>query len=155
MSTHPPNKNKTLIQRIALARSRCGPSTDFMLWFGGLVAPSHQATQPPYTNKQNNNMNDNVCVEGVENLVCRRRGFLWFGGLEAWWTDGLVTPRNQTNTNEEPLGHQASRPPRPLMSVFRSVVGQIWSNACVCCFLLCGGGGSENTKHKINLLCCR
>ena len=31
----------------------------------------------------------------------------------AWWTDGLVTPSNQTNTNKEPLGHQASRPPRP------------------------------------------
>ena len=31
----------------------------------------------------------------------------------AWWTDGLVTPSNQTNTNQEPLGHQASRPPRP------------------------------------------
>ena len=67
------------------------------------------------------------CATKLPNHQTKQHGYVLFNGLVAWWPGGLVTPNHQTNTNQEPLGHQATKATKKQVCLF------------VCCCLRFGG----------------
>ena len=99
--THPPKQEQNTHTKDWFGQIKESAVDRFqsLVWWLGGTWPSGKPT--PYTNKQNNNMHNNVFVGGVEKqtrlllLLCSFMVW-WPGCLVAWWPGGLVSPNHQT-----------------------------------------------------------